>query len=76
MTALGGQLELGACGATTRIPSYGRRTCVEPAGHQPPPDAPPTSTQGWHESADHIRWATPQAATQRAAALTRTTRAA
>ena len=49
--------ELGACGATARHPSYGVRTCVLPAGHQPSPGRPPTSTDGWHESTDHIRWA-------------------
>ena len=31
------------------------------AGHQPAPDQPSTSTEGWHESADHIRWAPDQA---------------
>ncbi len=40
------------CGATAHLHSYGRRVCVMPAGH---------STEGWHESADHIRWATDQA---------------
>lgn len=52
-----GQLELGTCGAAARHPSYGRRVCVLPAGHQPLPGQPPTSTAGWHESDDHIRWA-------------------
>ena len=55
-----GQLELGACNAIARHPSYGSRTCTMPAGHQPPPDAAPTSTDGWHQSADGIRWATVQ----------------
>ena len=55
------QLELGTCGATTRHRSYGHRTCVEPAGHQPAPDQPSTSTEGWHQSADGIRWATDEA---------------
>ena len=55
------QLTLGACGATGRHPSYGHRVCTQPAGHQPPPGQPSTSTEGWHESADHIRWATDQA---------------
>lgn len=49
-----------ACGATATHPSYGTRTCTMPAGHQPPPDAAPTSTDGWHQSADGIRWATVQ----------------
>ena len=61
MRPTGGQLELGACGATARHPSYGWRTCVEAAGHQPAPGQPSTSTEGWHESVDHIRWATDQA---------------
>lgn len=60
MTTPGGQLELGACGATAHHPSYGTRVCVMPAGHRPPPDAAPTSTDGWHQSADGIRWATVQ----------------
>ena len=51
----------GVCGATTRHRSYGHRTCVEPAGHQPAPDQPSTSTEGWHQSADGIRWATDDA---------------
>ena len=51
----------GVCGATTRLPSYGLRVCVEPAGHQPAPDQPSTSTEGWHQSADHVRWATDEA---------------
>jgi len=55
------QLELGTCGATTRLPSYGHRTCTQPAGHQPAPDQPSTSTEGWHQSADHVRWATDEA---------------
>ena len=67
MTTPGGQLELGACGATARHPSYGTRVCTMPAGHQPPPDAAPTSTDGWHRSSDHIRWATPEALARRAA---------
>ena len=46
------------CGATAHLHSYGWRTCTLPAGHQPAPDQPPTSTEGWHESADHIRWST------------------
>jgi len=70
VTAPGGQLELGACNATARHPSYGWRTCTMPTGHQPPPDAPPTSTAGWHRSADGIGWATPEALDNRAAALT------
>ena len=45
------------CGATARLPSYGHRVCVMPAGHQPDPDQPSTSTEGWHQSADGIRWA-------------------
>jgi len=69
VTDQGGQLELGACGADARHPSYGRRTCALPAGHQPPPDAPPTSTEGWHQSADHIRWATAETLAARAATL-------
>ena len=32
-----------------------------PAGHQPAPDQPSTSTEGWHQSADGIRWATDEA---------------
>ena len=51
------QLGLGTCGATARLPSYGHRVCVMPAGHQPDPDQPSTSTEGWHQSADGIRWA-------------------
>jgi hypothetical protein len=70
------QLELGTCGARARHPSYGTRTCTLPAGHQPPPGQPPTSTDGWHESTDHIRWATPQALANRTAALTSATQAA
>ena len=50
-----------ACGATAHLPSYGLRVCVEPAGHQPHPDQPSTSTEGWHQSADGIRWATDEA---------------
>lgn len=42
---------LGGWGATGRHPSYGL-VCVLPAGHQPPPGQPPTSTAGWHRSAD------------------------
>ena len=55
------QLGLGTCGATARLPSYGLRVCVEPAGHQPATDQPSTSTEGWHQSADDIRWATDEA---------------
>ena len=44
------------CGATAHLHSYGWRTYTLPAGHQPAPDQPSTSTEGWHESADHIRW--------------------
>lgn len=77
MSIPGGQLPLGACGHTARHPSYGWRTCVMPAGHQPPPDAPPTTTEGWHQSADHIRWATTEALARRTAASTpRATQAA
>ncbi len=67
MTTSGGQLERDACGATARHPSYGTRVCTMPAGHRRPPDQPPTSTDGWHQSADHIRWATPEALAHRAA---------
>ena len=49
------------CGATAHLHSYGWRTCTQPAGHQPPPDQPSTSTEGWHQSADGIRWATDEA---------------
>lgn len=59
------QTEHGACRATTRLPSYGWRTCTQPAGHHPPPDAPPTSTAGWHRSTDNISWATDQALANR-----------
>ena len=69
MTDLGGQLELGTCGAAARHPSYGVRTCALPAGHQPPTGQPPTSTEGWHQSADHIRWATAETLAARAATL-------
>ena len=57
------------CEATTHLRSYGLRVCVMPAGHQPAPGQPSTSTEGWHQSADHIRWATPEALARRAAAL-------
>lgn len=72
------QLKLGTCGATARHPSYGWRTCTQPTGHQPPPGAPPTSTEGWHRSNDGISWATNEALARRAAALAqpRTTQAA
>ena len=50
-----------ACGATARLRSYGHRTCTQPASHQPAPDQPSTSTEGWHQSADHVRWATDEA---------------
>lgn len=42
------------CGAVAHLPSYGTRTCTLPAGHHPPPDTSPTSTDG-------IRWATAEA---------------
>lgn len=67
------QLALGACGHTTRLRSYGQRSCTEPAGHQPPPDAPPTSTEGWHRhthpDGTAVCWPTDQAIARRAQAL-------
>ena len=60
-----------ACGATARLRSHGTRTCVMPAGHQPAPDQPSTSTEGWHQSADGIRWATDEALAARTAATQR-----
>lgn len=69
MSTAGAQLEVGTCGATAHHPSHGTRTCALPTGHQPPPDAPATSTDGWHQSSDHIRWATAKALAARAATL-------
>ena len=69
------QPEPGVCGAVAHLRSYGRRTCTMPTGHQPPTGQPPTSTEGWHQSADHIRWATAETLAARAA-LTHTTQAA
>lgn len=57
------------CGATAHLRSYGHRVCTQPAGHQPAPDQPPTSTEGWHQSTDHIRWATDEALAARTDAL-------
>ena len=66
------QLTIGACGHTTRLRSYGVRVCTEPAGHDIPPDAPPTSTEGWHRhthpDGSAVCWPTDQAIARREAA--------
>lgn len=66
------QLTIGACGHTTRLRSYGVRVCTEPAGHDIPPDAPATSTEGWHRhthtDGTAVCWAPADVAARREAA--------
>ena len=61
---------ISSCLTSTRALQHAAAT-IMPAGHQPAPGQPSTSTEGWHESADHIRWATPQALARRPTATRR-----